>query len=258
VTELGRAFDRILVVNADDLGYDPAIDRGIFDACEKGIVRSATILVAMPFAATAMERAKSLGLGLGLHVNLVRGPSVAGARSWIGASGEMDEACLPGADPKEVALEIEAQIGRFWTLAGREPTHLDFHRHSHRFAPVMQGLLALAARAARRPLPVRALDESMRRSLRSASIPCTDHFLGDAVDKPYWTLKRLSDAVSSIEPGITELMCHPGYRPTHVKTRYGPQREVELASLCDPGVREKLTASGLKLCHFGEAFPVAT
>ncbi|MCM2333784.1 MAG: ChbG/HpnK family deacetylase, partial [Anaeromyxobacteraceae bacterium] len=45
---------RRLVVNADDLGYDPEIDRGILEAHARGLVTSATAMVETPFAAAAL------------------------------------------------------------------------------------------------------------------------------------------------------------------------------------------------------------
>ncbi|MGB8931008.1 MAG: ChbG/HpnK family deacetylase, partial [Anaeromyxobacteraceae bacterium] len=55
---------RCLVVNADDLGYDPEIDRGILEAHARGIVTSATAMVGTRFSAAALRAApRSLGIG---------------------------------------------------------------------------------------------------------------------------------------------------------------------------------------------------
>ncbi len=58
-----------LVVNADDLGYDPEIDRGILEAHASGIVTSATAMVETPFSAAALRAAPDT-LGVGLHAVL--------------------------------------------------------------------------------------------------------------------------------------------------------------------------------------------
>ena len=50
-----------------------------------------------------------------------------------------------------------------------------------------------------------------------------------------------------MEEGVTELMAHPGYPPSHARTSFGPEREVELAALCSPAVRERVAARGLRL-----------
>lgn len=36
--------NRILIINADDLGYDPAVTRGILEAMRAGLVSSATLM----------------------------------------------------------------------------------------------------------------------------------------------------------------------------------------------------------------------
>src|SRR5262245_44478843 len=42
---------RLLIVNADDLGYDPEIDRGVLEGHGRGVVTSTTAMVDAPFAA---------------------------------------------------------------------------------------------------------------------------------------------------------------------------------------------------------------
>jgi predicted glycoside hydrolase/deacetylase ChbG (UPF0249 family) len=42
---------RRLIVNADDLGYDPAVNEGIVQAMRSGVVTSATLMVNLPHSA---------------------------------------------------------------------------------------------------------------------------------------------------------------------------------------------------------------
>src|SRR6266849_3097931 len=70
-----RPTPKRLVVNADDLGYDPEIDRGIFEAHARGMVTSATAMVDTPFAPAALRAAPG-SLALGLHA--VMDPARAG------------------------------------------------------------------------------------------------------------------------------------------------------------------------------------
>jgi predicted glycoside hydrolase/deacetylase ChbG (UPF0249 family) len=47
-------------------------------------------------------------------------------------------------------------------------------------------------------------------------------------------------------------MCHPGrFDDDLAYSRYGRQREVELAALCDPEARATVDRLGVRLCHFG-------
>jgi predicted glycoside hydrolase/deacetylase ChbG (UPF0249 family) len=211
-------------VNADDLGYDPEIDRGILEAHARGLVTSASVMVGTAHAAAAVAAAPP-GLGLGLHVVL---------------PAELA--------PGQVEAEVLAQLERFGALAGRGPTHLDSHKHAHA-RPELAAAFAHAA--ARIGLPVRAIDASQRDLLRAAGVRTTDAFLGDAALRPCWTRERLVAALGALGPGTSELMCHPGYRPSAARTSFAAEREVELAALCDPAARAALDAGGVVLVGWG-------
>jgi predicted glycoside hydrolase/deacetylase ChbG (UPF0249 family) len=217
---------RLLVVNADDLGYDPAIDRGILEAHAAGIITSATAMVGTPFSAAALQAAPA-SLGVGLHAVLAPGLSGAAA---------------------EAALR--EQLSRFEDLRGAPPTHLDGHKHAH-VAPEV--LPAVARVAAERGLPVRAIDAGSRAALRAAGIMTNDAFLGDADLRPAWTPEALLAALEAVGEGVTELMAHPGYAPTAVRTSFGVEREVELHTLLDPRARDAVERAGIRLCNYAEA-----
>jgi predicted glycoside hydrolase/deacetylase ChbG (UPF0249 family) len=212
-----------LIVNADDLGYDPEIDRGILEGHARGLVTSATAMVDTPFASTAL-RAAPPSLRLGLHAVL--------------------DPALPRA---QAEAELLRQIARFAALRGSPPTHLDSHKHHHARPEL---LAAFAAVAVSQGLPVRALDAPMRVLLRARGARTTDHFLGDADLRPCWTPERLASAVQALEDGTTELMCHPGYAPSHARTSFGAERAVELRALCDARAREALARTGAVLVSF--------
>ncbi|MFL5261591.1 MAG: ChbG/HpnK family deacetylase [Anaeromyxobacteraceae bacterium] len=212
----------LLLVNADDLGYDPEIDRGILEAHARGIVTAATAMVDTPYAARALAAAPAT-LDLGLHAVLEGG--------LAGAALEAD---------------LERQLARFTALRGSAPTHLDSHRHAHAH-PDAEPIFARVA--ARHRLPLRAIDGGMRARLRAAGVRTADAFLGDAAVFPFWTRARLSAALAALPPGAVELMCHPGYAPSAARTRFGAEREVELDALVDPAA---LDAAGPLLATFAE------
>src|SRR5215211_263293 len=61
---------RMLVVNADDLGMSAGVNRGIFEAHERGIVTSASLMVRWPGVREAAAYAKAHPrLGVGLHLD---------------------------------------------------------------------------------------------------------------------------------------------------------------------------------------------
>src|SRR5206468_2930594 len=68
-TNKGGPADKLVVVNADDLGLSPGVNRGIIEAHERGIVTSASLMVRWPAAAEAAAYARSRPqLGVGLHL----------------------------------------------------------------------------------------------------------------------------------------------------------------------------------------------
>src|SRR5947199_7750161 len=63
---------RYLIVNGDDLGMSPGVNRGIIEAQRRGILTSASLMVdALASEDAAALAATAPDLSLGLHVELV-------------------------------------------------------------------------------------------------------------------------------------------------------------------------------------------
>lgn len=246
---------RRLIVNADDFGLTAGVSRGILRAHREGLVTSATVLASLPPQPELDAAATGAGLGLGLHFNLTWGRPASPAGtvpSLVDVEGRFgrDLAALQErARPDDVRRECETQIEVFARRFGRPPTHLDSHHHVHRVPRVMDAVVdvVLAAR-----LPLRSQDAGFREGLRRHGIATTDHFVGDAQVEAYWTTERLLDQLATLPLGVTELMCHPGvFDEDLAYSRYGRQREVELAALCDLEARATVQRLDIRLCHFG-------
>ncbi|HZJ55636.1 MAG TPA: ChbG/HpnK family deacetylase [Myxococcaceae bacterium] len=242
------APSRRLIINADDLGYDPAVSEGIVLAMRSGVVTSSTLMVNLPHSEHGAALAR--GLSVGLHLNLSRGTPVSGGfPPSLLRAGAFDEALVGSLSPDAVAEEAEAQLARAEELLGGPPTHVDVHRHLHRFPAVLEGVSRVAGS---RGLPVRALDETMRAQLRRAGVRTTDHFVGEASGEAYWTELRFAETVAALAEGITELMCHPGYPPRQTHTSYALQRAVELATLTSAAARQAIAEAGISLGSFAD------
>ena len=225
---------RLLVVNADDFGRSDGVNEGVAMAHERGIVTSASLMVRWPSASGAAEYALSHpALGVGLHVDL---------GEWELCDGEW-RAVYEVAGGSDVDREVRGQLDRFRELVGRDPTHLDSHQHVHREEP---------ARSV-----VRALGDELGVPVRGESpVAYCGSFYGAGADgsslpahvSPEW----LVDLVVALEPGATEIGCHPASR-VDVASAYAAQRVVELRALCSPTVRNAIEAHGVELC----SFPVA-
>jgi len=240
--------ERRLIVNADDLGYDPAVSEGIVLAMRSGVVTSSTLMVNLPHSEHGAALAR--GLPVGLHLNLSRGaPVSAGFPEALLRDGGFDETLVGSLPAEVVADEVAAQLARAEELLGAPPTHVDVHRHLHLVAAVLEGLCGVAVD---RKLPVRALDGGMRTELHRRGVRTTDHFVGEAVNEAYWTEQRFAGTIATLEDGTTELMCHPGYPPRETRTSYALQRAVELATLTSGTARRALDDAGVVLGSFAD------
>ena len=116
---------RRLIVNADDFGQSPGVNRGIVEAHEHGIVTSASLMVRWPAAAEAAAYGRAHpAFALGLHVDL--GEWMYRDDRWVALYEVVDLD-----DEQSIAGEVLHQLERFRELAGREPTHIDSHQHVH-------------------------------------------------------------------------------------------------------------------------------
>jgi predicted glycoside hydrolase/deacetylase ChbG (UPF0249 family) len=243
---------RALIVNADDFGLTRGVSKGILTAYRHGIITSTTVLVTGDLDRELLAAARDSGLGLGLHVNLTLGQPLTRARSLVDSSGRLvrdPRRAAAAADRREVRREIEAQIERFERLVRRLPTHLDTHHHVGRYPPVREVVLEAALHGR---LPVRSQDADARARARATGLRTPDHFFGESGPEAYWSLTRTLAHLRALSPGVSEFMCHPGWFDEDLQySRYGRQREVELAGLGGPVARAAAAALGIRLQHFG-------
>src|ERR671917_44151 len=98
---------RYLIVNADDFGRSPGVNRGIAEAHERGIVTSASLMVRWPAAAEAAAYGREHpNLGLGLHLDL--GEWAYHDGNWVPVYG-----VVPADDAAAVAEEVARQLAVF-------------------------------------------------------------------------------------------------------------------------------------------------
>ena len=218
---------RFLVVNADDLGLSAAVNAGVFEAHERGVVTSASLMVRQGAAEEAAEAFSGYpSLAVGLHLDL---------GGWDYERGET--VVLSG-----VEEECRNQLDRFQSLTGRNPTHLDSHKHSHeseRLAP-----------------PAERLAAELGVPLRNRQIRYEGRFYGrdaaGAPDPAAISPARLVELIRELPPGWTEIGCHPAAGPVPASS-YDSERQLELQTLCDPAVRSALDACGVRPRSFAEA-----
>jgi predicted glycoside hydrolase/deacetylase ChbG (UPF0249 family) len=227
---------RLLIVNADDLGLSEGVNAGIAAAHERGIVTSASLMVRQAAAAAAAAYADAHpDLAVGLHIDLGQWDYVRG--EWTVAY----QRCAQD-DPAAVEAECDAQLRLFRELLDRDPTHLDSHQHTHMSEPVASVAEDLAAQLG---VP-----------LRGHRIRYEGGFYGQSGRGEPWprgiAVEHLIELIESLPEGWTELGCHPGLG-VEAESSYGPEREVEVEVLCDPRVRGTIENANVELRSFAQA-----
>ena len=245
-----------LIVNADDFGLTAGVNRGIVESHLRGIVTSATLMVAYPAALDAARFAtENPKLGVGLQVALTGGPPVLPPKqipSLVDGSGRLPvkPEGLVKATPHDVLVEARAQLKRFREVMGRSPTHIDTHHHAQRVPSVLEALVTLAWETG---LPVRSVSLEMKTRFKREGIPTTDRFVESFFDAGT-RLEGLLRILGDLDLGTTELMCHPAVVDDELRaaSSHADPRASELQVLTDPGARQAVQAAGIRLIHFGE------
>ena len=230
----------LLIINADDFGLSPGVNRGIVRAFEEGVVTSASLMVRWPAALEAAHYARANHrLGVGLHLDL--GEWAFRGDRWV----QLYEVVALD-DSGAVRDECRRQLDRFHELLGRRPDHLDSHQHIHREGPARDAASELASELT---IPLRH------------SRPGVDYcggFYGQRGEgEPYpegISVENLTRLIEALPPGSTELACHPG-EDDGLDTMYRAEREIEVRTLCDPRVREALGRAGITLVTFRDVMP---
>ena len=238
-----------LILNADDFGLTPGINRAIGELASAGVLTSATLMATGPAFddAVAVARAHPT-LGVGCHIVLTDGIPVSPPNtipSLIGSDGKsfrasllnFVQALLRGCIRKQdIIREALAQIQKL-QRAGIRITHLDTHKHTHLFPAIARPLLEVAEassiHAIRNPFEPdwsRALDQGtvarrialkmiarlrphFEASLRlhQGRIHTTDGTLAISATGEL-NAATLAQILAALPPtGTYELCCHPGY-----------------------------------------------
>ncbi|HEY1994921.1 MAG TPA: ChbG/HpnK family deacetylase [Edaphobacter sp.] len=238
-----------LIINADDFGLTPGVNRAIAELHQAKALTSATLMAtgAAFDDAVAIAHANP-ALGVGCHILLTDGTPVSPPKSiptLLGPDGksfrpslvDFIQALLRGVIREDdIEREAVAQVQKL-QCAGIRVTHLDTHKHTHLFPAVTRPLLRIAercsVRAIRHPfeqawslalghgnrmrrLQVKLLGRlktsfEHQPQIRDAHVLTTDGTIGiSATGNLYGeTLRQILHAMPA--EGTFELVCHPGY-----------------------------------------------
>ena len=281
---------KLLVVNADDFGLDPAVNAAVARGHTEGILTSASLMVNGRYFDEAIAFAKSHPqLGVGIHLCLVDGRPISSTPEISAlADGQGNLPRSPFELSKKlrcdervttaIEVELRAQIQKCLST-GLKPTHLDSHMHAHMHPRVLPIVAKLAREngIAYVRAPVEPLGRSLRcnaerlprklarwmvfgslgarskRVLRQAGLRTADQSIG-VLDAGHVTEPLITAYLPLLPDGLTEIFMHPAAEasPALATTQHGYENVAELAALCSPQVRELIGRSGIRLTNFGE------
>jgi len=225
---LGYSRDaKLLIVHADDLGMAHSVNAATIKALETGLVNSGSIMVPCPWLSeiAAFARANPQA-DLGLHLTLTSewtsfrwGPvsSRDKVSSLLGKDGYfplLETEAAAQADPKEVEMEINAQIERARAL-GIQPTHLDSHMGTLYQNKALFEVFLRVARSHKLPVRV-AKTWFARADFLPSTLTADDVYIDRTLDMnpsvaPQDWAKFYTEALKKLEPGVTEVIIHLAY-----------------------------------------------
>jgi len=275
------------IVNADDFGLCRPVNEGIVLAHRKGILTSATLMANTPGFEEAVALAReNPGLGVGVHLNLVRGrplsepgdiPGLLGpdgrflARPGLILRRVVSGRIKAGAVERELRAQLERALS-----SGLPLTHLDSEKHLHAFPPVFRVVLGLAreygfgrVRFIREFRLSRHFGQSlkaaflsaccarMKTEVREAGVVNPGAFYGISYSGRM-TVPTLRRIFGRLGEGTAEIMVHPGFQTPElfaVESEVGRYyinrfRERELRALLDPGLPAFIRKRGVELVDF--------
>jgi chitin disaccharide deacetylase len=284
------AAAKSVIFTADDFGLSDALNGAVALAHRQGVLGCASLMAAGPRTREAVNLARELpGLCLGVHLTLIQGravlppahlPHLVNPRGFFPhdpvATGwrYFFRPHLLGEIRRELAAQIETILRAglpIWHLNG----HVNLHLHPRIF-PVVADLARKygipAVRLAREdwrttlslapvhPLPKIAqgliFDLLCRRAekvARAMGLIFNDQVFG-LLNDGRMTFDYLAGLAPKLQPGITEIYCHPGLYADPELKRWAPgyQRQGELAALLEPRLKDALAAAGVTVTDFRE------
>jgi hopanoid biosynthesis associated protein HpnK len=274
-----------LIVTADDFGLAPEVNEAVETAHRNGILTAASLMIAAPAAADAIDRARRLrSLKVGLHIVLIDGYPVSPPLrlpNLVDKSGRFRSDMVRSSvrisiDPtvrRQVAYEIAAQFEAF-VATGLRLDHVDCHKHWH-LHPTIAGLILdigrrygmTALRVPSEPVRVLRLIERQTSSrlswvtstcaaLLKARVRRRRLLAPDRVFGLAWsgamTEMRVAGLLAHLPDGITEIYFHPATSNSFLGATPGYRYMDELAALVAPRIISAATGAGIRLIGYSD------
>ena len=256
-----------LIINADDFGLAPGVNRAVVELQQAGVLTSATLMATGAYFSPAVYLAFAQpGLAVGCHITLVDGlpvlrtaevPSLLErGRLRMSVNGFVRDLMRGRIREEEIEAEAVAQIQRIQS-SGITVSHIDSHKHLHAFpgvlGPLLRAATACGVERIRNPFEaswslratrgggMRRAQVHLMGTQRRAFLKLTAQYGVLTTDGAVGVLATgtLDDAMlrgllKAMPAGTWELVCHPGYRDRALEeahTRLLTSRDVERTAL---------------------------
>jgi hopanoid biosynthesis associated protein HpnK len=278
-----------VIINADDFGLCRGVNEGIILAHQQGILTSATLMANAPGFEQAVDLARqNTRLGVGIHLNIIRGQPVAlpeKVKSLLSSKGYflgsvyafLRKLIFRKIELGEVEKEFRAQIEK--VSASKLPiSHLDSEKHMHTIPALFKIVLKLGKEYG---IPrMRYINEYclsfrlgqcfksiaislscffMKKRIREHGIIAPDRFYGICQSGRMSAL-QLKKILMKLESGASEIMVHPGFMTEELielEKKFGSyyinnRREGELKALMEPELKQIIQDQKILLINFSE------
>jgi predicted glycoside hydrolase/deacetylase ChbG (UPF0249 family) len=240
-----------LLVNADDFGLTPGVNRSIAELHQAHALSSATLMATGAFFDNAVSIAQANpALEVGCHILLVDGTPALPPEQipTLCPNGQTFRPNLTTfvrdlftfrIRAAEVTAEATAQIRRLQAASIRV-SHIDTHKHTHLFAGILRPLLAAAQAcqvpALRNPfepdwalrvtrgsatffrcaavIALQSQHRAFQRAIRASGLATTNGTIGVLATGTLNVKETLQSLLAALPPDPAqtwELVCHPGY-----------------------------------------------
>ncbi len=266
-----------VIINGDDFGLNPEVNRGIIRAFREGILTSASIMVNMPGFEDALNLLKKNPLlDIGLHVNIFRGKPVLPdykTKTFTDKRGFFLQSALKIVkriylkqfDFMRLEEECEAQIIKALDR-GINITHIDSEKHLHFIKPIYKIITKLGLKYG--VINIRNINEfpyltksflNLRYIFNSnlykvfllqflsnrikkinflnPDIYTPDYSFG-ILESGCMDIRKYRELFIYLKDGVTEIICHP------------QETGLELSALLDPELKILMKSRSICLANY--------
>ncbi|MBN1481265.1 ChbG/HpnK family deacetylase [candidate division KSB1 bacterium] len=264
---------KYLIVNADDFGRSLEVNRGIVHVFKNGIVTSTTLLVNFDAFADAVDLIKRFHIPVGIHFNLTDGRPVCSPSlvpSLVDSQGQFFRKFVfyrrllkRRFRAQDIERELRAQLNACLN-AGIELDHYDGHHHVHALKGVAHICRSLGQDIQK--LPLRRISwphacQSALSKIQQSAIHLFEDKRRTAAElrTTFWGFdfmdqqnkhEAFNAMLDNLQPGIHEMMCHPGFESPEYIGYYNAQREREIDVLCDTKIAQKIKELQIELVSY--------